>query len=77
MAHMYISNPLNGRGPDNFFSTHPSTANRVEALRRLAGEMGVTASRAPDMAPRRTAGPWGWSAPAILRERRRIPAGRG
>lgn len=59
MAHMYISNPLNGRGVDNFFSTHPSTANRVEALRRMAGEMGVTAMRNDDPAPRRTAGPWG------------------
>ena len=59
MAHMYISNPLNGRGPDNFFSTHPSTANRVEALRRMAGEMGVTASRSSELNPRRTAGPWG------------------
>lgn len=59
MAHMYISNPLNGRGVDNFFSTHPSTANRVEALRRMAGEMGVTASRSSELTPRRTAGPWG------------------
>ena len=59
MAHMYISNPLNGRGPDNFFSTHPSTANRVEALRRLAGEMGVSSARTTEAAPRRAAGPWG------------------
>ena len=58
MAHMYISNPLNGRGPDNLFSTHPSTANRVEALRRMAGEMGVSSIR-PTETPRRTAGPWG------------------
>ncbi|HAY08176.1 MAG TPA: protease HtpX, partial [Hyphomonas sp.] len=58
MAHMYISNPLNGRGPDNLFSTHPSTANRVEALRRMAGEMGVSSIR-PAETPRRTAGPWG------------------
>ncbi len=59
MAHMYISNPLNGRGVDNFFSTHPSTANRVEALRRMASEMGVTAARSEQLTPRRTAGPWG------------------
>ena len=59
MAHMYISNPLNGRGPDNFFSTHPSTANRVEALHRMAGEMGITAARNSELTPRRTAGPWG------------------
>ncbi len=58
MAHMYIANPLNGRGPDNLFSTHPSTANRVEALRRLAGEMGISSIR-PAGTARRTAGPWG------------------
>ena len=56
MAHMYISNPLNGKGADNLFSTHPSTANRVEALRRMAGEMGVSAAPAPAA---RSAGPWG------------------
>lgn len=58
MAHMYISNPLNGQGPDNLFSTHPSTANRVEALRRMAGEMGITSVR-PQESVRRAAGPWG------------------
>lgn len=56
MAHMYISNPLNGRGADNLFSTHPSTANRVEALRRMAGEMGLSAAPAPAA---RSSGPWG------------------
>ena len=58
MAHMYIANPLNGRGADNLFSTHPATANRVEALRRLASEMGVAAPT-PAKAERRQAGPWG------------------
>ncbi|MEZ5947531.1 MAG: zinc metalloprotease HtpX [Hyphomonas sp.] len=58
MAHMYIANPLNGRGADNLFSTHPATANRVEALRRLAAEMGVTSAPASPAA-RREAGPWG------------------
>lgn len=56
MAHMYISNPLNGRGADNLFSTHPSTANRVEALRRMAGDMGISAVAAPAA---RSSGPWG------------------
>lgn len=56
MAHMYISNPLNGRGADNLFSTHPSTANRVEALRRMAGEMGISTTPAPVA---RSSGPWG------------------
>ncbi|WP_273183789.1 zinc metalloprotease HtpX [Hyphomonas adhaerens] len=58
MAHMYIANPLNGRGADNLFSTHPATANRIEALRRLAADMGVTAPQASP-AMRREAGPWG------------------
>jgi len=58
MAHMYIANPLNGRGADNLFSTHPATANRIEALRRLASEMGVAAPT-PAKAERRQAGPWG------------------
>jgi len=36
-AHMFIINPLHGRATDNLFSTHPSTANRVAALRQMAG----------------------------------------
>ena len=42
-AHMFIINPLHGRSMDNLFSTHPDTANRVRALREMAG----------------VAGPWG------------------
>jgi heat shock protein HtpX len=38
-AHLFIINPLTGRGMDNLFSTHPSTENRVAALRKLAVEM--------------------------------------
>ena len=41
VAHMFIINPLSGRGMDNLFSTHPSTENRIAALERLAQEMGV------------------------------------
>jgi heat shock protein HtpX len=40
MAHLYIINPLHGRGMDNLFSTHPSTANRIAALRAMAQDMG-------------------------------------
>jgi heat shock protein HtpX len=40
-AHLFIINPLSGKGMDNLFSTHPSTANRVVALEQLAVEMGV------------------------------------
>lgn len=36
-AHMFIINPLHGRGMDSLFSTHPSTENRVAALMALAG----------------------------------------
>lgn len=35
-AHMFIINPLSGRGMDNLFSTHPNTANRIAALQELA-----------------------------------------
>ncbi len=56
MAHMYIMNPLAGRKGDSLFSTHPATQNRIEALHRLAAEMGIQ----PDsVAPRRAVGPWG------------------
>jgi heat shock protein HtpX len=37
-AHMFIINPLSGRGADNLFSTHPATRNRVAALMAMAGE---------------------------------------
>lgn len=57
MAHMYIMNPLAGRRGDKLFSTHPATSNRIEALRKLATEMGVEAPEG--IAPRRAAGPWG------------------
>lgn len=38
MAHLYIINPLAGRKGDSLFSTHPATANRVAALRKMANE---------------------------------------
>ncbi len=45
-AHLFIVNPLHGGSFDNLFSTHPSTENRVRALRELASRTG-------------TVGPWG------------------
>ena len=45
-AHMFIINPLTGRGIDNLFSTHPNTENRIAALEALAQEMG--SARIPD-----------------------------
>ncbi len=38
-AHMFIINPLNGKGADNLFSTHPATGNRVRALMELGARM--------------------------------------
>jgi heat shock protein HtpX len=38
-AHMFIINPLSGRGMDNLFSTHPATENRVNALIQLGMDM--------------------------------------
>lgn len=43
-AHLFIVNPLSGRRMDNLFATHPSTENRIAALRQQAAEMGRTAS---------------------------------
>ncbi len=71
-AHMFIINPLNGRGFDNMFSTHPNTENRIAALQEMARESGQTDgpregavaspsgpwSNAPTE-PRRARGPWG------------------
>lgn len=60
-AHMFIINPLHGRGMDNLFSTHPSTENRVAALMQLASSVrgarggqsagGFRPSPAPSAAP--------------------------
>ena len=40
-AHMFIINPLSGERMDNLFSTHPNTANRIEALSAMAQEWGT------------------------------------
>lgn len=60
-AHLFISNPLHGRGADNLFSTHPSTANRVEALMALAVRSGLSrpAASVPTTAATPARGPWG------------------
>lgn len=57
-AQMFIINPLSGHGADNLFATHPSTENRVAALRQLAGGRAArrTTSVPVTEAP---AGPWG------------------
>jgi heat shock protein HtpX len=72
-AHMFIINPLSGRGFDNMFSTHPNTENRIAALQAMAQESGQTAGPREEAAgldhpgpwasaptePRRMRGPWG------------------
>ena len=62
-AHMFIVNPLSGRGMDNLFATHPSTENRVAALEELARDLhaggGWQQAAAAPRAPHRTPqGPW-------------------
>ena len=39
-AHMFIVNPLTGRGTDNLFITHPSTENRIARLEEIARQIG-------------------------------------
>jgi heat shock protein HtpX len=64
-AHMFIINPLAGRGADNLFSTHPSTANRIAALAKAFGsaspqpalQAAAGASSVPAFS-RRKRGPW-------------------
>ena len=41
MAHLFIVNPLSGRGVDNLFSTHPNVENRIAALEELARRMNI------------------------------------
>jgi heat shock protein HtpX len=54
MAHLFIINPLSGRGADNLFSTHPNTRNRIAQLMEIARRFGgVIAEPSP------RAGPWG------------------
>ncbi len=64
-AHMFIINPLSGRGIDNFFSTHPNTENRIAELESLAREMGVSSYRtAPTPTAQPSSGPWTGGAPS-------------
>lgn len=72
MAHMYIINPLSGQRMDNLFSTHPDTANRIAALRKLAASAHVDdKDRRPQPRPApttagRPAGN-GWRVPTVDR----------
>jgi len=58
-AHMFIINPLHAHRHDKLFSTHPSTTNRIAALKRLvvASNKEIRTSRIPRV--RKRSGPWG------------------
>ena len=58
-APLFIVNPLSGRRMDSLFATHPSTDNRIAALKQLAAEMGRTATVGGTREPGRGRGPWG------------------
>jgi heat shock protein HtpX len=53
-AALYIV-PGAASGRDSLFSTHPDTGNRIAALERIAGEMGLSARRAGRTGVPRTA----------------------
>jgi heat shock protein HtpX len=60
LAQLYIV-PSRGGGMDNLFSTHPATANRIAALRAMAGSVGGDDGRVSALDPlsrlrRRTSG---------------------
>jgi heat shock protein HtpX len=42
-AHLFIVNPLSGRGLDNLFITHPSTSDRIARREAIARQMGQLA----------------------------------
>ena len=61
-AHLFIINPLAGKGADNLFSTHPATRNRLARLYAMAGGLPDAVAHAPiSMTPGapHAAGPWG------------------
>lgn len=69
-AHLFIINPLTGRGADKLFSTHPNTGNRIAALEEMAGRrlgerpaapeppQATHAPRTPRSGSRSRRGPW-------------------
>lgn len=86
-AHLFIANPLNGRGFDNWFSTHPSMENRISELKQMEREWGPSGYRPPSMSsggmsqqfPGRgdtsSSPPGPWSNVGKSRSRRRGPWG--
>ena len=82
-AHMFIINPLSGHGVDNLFATHPSTENRIAALRQLAAELGAGGAASwgqaePDIASQGSSrSPWGGSSADRGDDRSRMKDERG
>lgn len=79
-AHVFIINPLSGRGIDNLFSTHPNVENRIAELDLLSQEMGLGPIKSvpeahPPVVERPKKSPWRRSRQAIGSNRRRGPWG--
>lgn len=55
-AHLFIMNPLIGKGADKLFSTHPNPANRIAALEAMAGQTMTTQTHSRREAPARRFG---------------------
>lgn len=72
-AHMFIVNPLTGRGVDSLFSTHPKTENRVAELEKLAQEWAQAGSGGTFLP--RSASATGRSLPPIAGQSHRGPWG--
>lgn len=57
---LMIINPLNGKGRDNLFSTHPATQNRIDRLMAMSGSTRVRLDPdGPSPFEARKRGPWG------------------
>ncbi len=88
-AHMFIINPLAGRGFDNWFSTHPDVKNRISELRELARQGGLSRydipssleravphiSQQDDRIGKSVTGPWARPRGRSTQARRRGPWG--
>lgn len=60
-AHLFIVNPLTGRGMDNLFTTHPNIENRIAELHKLAQQWqqaGADAPRPLDIVENRPTSIW-------------------
>lgn len=58
-AHMFIINPLFGKGADKLFSTHPNTRNRIAALKDMAQNMQSISSFPKADMQQKDKTPWG------------------